>query len=93
MNICPHAQKRLRQRGLSDADIRLIFVHGTETRDGYLLRDKDVIRAEKEMRSEICRLHRLAGKYMVSDGDTLITSYHPRRKRQKRILRGRSTNS
>jgi len=86
MNICSHAQKRLRQRGLSNTDVNLILLHGTETRDGYFLLNKDVKRAEEELRNQINRLHSLAGKYIVTDGKTLITSYHPTKRKQKRVL-------
>jgi hypothetical protein len=86
MNISDHAQKRLQQRGMSGSDIELILSHGTETNDGYLLRDQDARRAEAELRKQIEHIHRLAGKYIVVKGETLVTAYHPGRKKQKRIL-------
>lgn len=87
MNLSLHAQQRLQQRGLNDSDINLILMHGTETSDGYYLRYRDVKEAEKELRKQINQLNRLAGRYVVVDGDTVITAYHPGKKKQKRILR------
>ena len=87
MNLSFHAQQRLQQRGLNDSDIDLILSHGTETSDGYYLRRKDVEEAEKELRKQINRLNRLAGKYVVVKGETVITAYHPTKRKQKRVLR------
>ncbi len=50
-------------------------------------RDSDrVIRACKEI---IRQAERLKGKYVGTDekGDTAITAYHPRRRKQKEILK------
>lgn len=89
MNLSFHAQQRLQQRGLSTSDLDLVLMHGTETRDGYYLRRRDVRRAERELRKLINQLNRLSGKYVIVDGDTVITTYHPGKKKQKRILRSR----
>lgn len=86
MFLSVHAQQRLQQRGLTEMDIDLILQHGTETRDGYYLRRRDIAEAEKEFRKLINQLTRLAGKYVVVDGDTVITAYHPGKKKQKRVL-------
>ena len=87
MVFSSHAQQRLQQRGLNRSDIDLILAHGTETSDGYYLRRRDVKEAEREFRKLINHLNRLAGKYVVVDGDTVITAYHPGKKKQKRVLR------
>ena len=87
MNLSFHAQQRLQQRGLNGSDIDLIMVHGTETNDGYYLRRRDVKEAEKELRKLINQLNSLVGKYVVVDGDTIITAYHPSKKKQKGLLR------
>ncbi len=89
MNLSFHAQQRLQQRGLSTSDLDLVLMHGTETSDGYYLRRSDVRRAERELRKLINQLNRLSGKYVIVDGDTVITTYHPGKKKQKRILRSR----
>ena len=87
MNISFHAQQRLQQRGLTGSDLDLILMYGIETRDGYYMRRRDVKEAERELRKLIGQLNRLAGKYVVVDGDTVITTYHPRKRKQKEILR------
>ncbi len=87
MHISFHAQQRIQQRGMTESDIDLILAHGTETRDGYFLRDKDVKQAEAVLRKQIEHIHRLAGKFIVVEGETVVTAYHPGMKKQKRILR------
>ena len=87
MNLSNHAQQRIPQRGMNGSDIDLIVVHGTETRDGYYLRRRDVKEAEKELRKLITQLNRLAGKYVVIKSDTVVTAYHPGKKKQNRVLR------
>jgi hypothetical protein len=86
MKLSFHAQKRIPQRGMNGSDIDLILTHGTETRDGYFLRNQDAKNAERELRKQIDRINRLAGKYVVVNGETVVTAYHPGRKKQKRIL-------
>ena len=86
MHISFHAQQRIQQRGMAGSDIDLILTHGTETRDVYFLRDRDVKKAEAELRKQIEHIHRLAGKYIVVEGETVVTAYHPGMKKQKRIL-------
>jgi len=86
MNISNHARRRLQQRGMTGSDLDLILSHGTETRDGYLLRDQDAKRVEAKLRKQIEQILRLAGRFIVVDGETLVTAYHASRKKQKRIL-------
>ncbi len=92
MRISAHAQQRMSQRALSKNDLNLVMRYGTETKDGYYLRQRDVEHQEKELRKIISQLHRLSGKYVVADGDTVITAYHPSKPRQKRILRHQILN-
>jgi len=73
---------------MSGSDIDLILAHGTETRDGYLLRDRDAKKVEVDLRKQIEQIHRLAGKFIVVEGETVVTAYHPGRKKLKRILQG-----
>lgn len=88
LNYPSHGQKRIQQRGLSRSDIDLVTLHGTETRDGYYLRDKDVRRLVQELqKKEIIKLNDLAGTYAVVKNNTLITAYHPNKKKQKRIFK------
>lgn len=93
MKICTHAQQRSQQRGLSASDLNMVLMHGTQTKDGYFLRKSDVKSLEMALRKKIDQLHRLSGKYVVVDGDTVITTYHPTKKKQKKILRVHTLNS
>ena len=93
MKICTHAQQRSQQRGLSASDLNMVLRHGTQTKDGYFLRKSDVKSLEMALRKKIDRLHRLSGKYVVVDGDTVVTTYHPTKKKQKKILRDHTLNS
>ena len=90
MNITKHAQQRIQQRGLSATDLEIILTHGTETRGGYYLRRKDTERVEVELKKLINQLHRLTGKYVVVEGNTVITAYHPGQRSQKNVLRNRN---
>ena len=87
MNITSHAQQRLQQRGLNSEDLDLIVKHGTETTDGYILRRADVHAAEQTLKRLIERLYRLEGKFIVADGNDVITAYHPTKRKKQRILR------
>jgi hypothetical protein len=87
MIIPSHASQRLSQRGITISDIDLILDYGTETRDGYYLRERDVRKIETNLRKQINQLNKLAGKYVVVEGDTVITAYHPGKKKQKYILK------
>ncbi len=85
--ITRHADKRMRQRGLSEEDVALIIEFGTETPQGFLLREKDVAELERQMKQRLQTLHRLVGKHVVADGDTVITAFHTTEKQMRRLLR------
>lgn len=87
MKYSDHAQQRLSQRGLTESDIELIILHGTETDDGFFLRQRDVGDLERELRGLIRSLDRLKGKYVVISGETVLTAYHPEKSKEKKILR------
>ena len=93
MKICFHAQQRSQQRGMSASDLKFVVMHGTQTKDGYYLCQSDVKSLEAELRKQIGQLHRLSGKFVVVDGDTVITTYHPTKKKQKKIMRRRALAS
>jgi hypothetical protein len=97
-----HAEARARQRGFQSGDIELIQVFGTPTRDGVLVREKDVgravgrvkhaIRAHERsialLRQRISALERLKkGAFLVTEGDAILTLQWARRWKQKRELR------
>ena len=83
-----HAETRLRQRGLREADIALIQACATPVGDETVfLRAKDVRRAIAMRKREIQQLERLSGCMVIIRGESVITAYHARRRTQKRALR------
>jgi len=86
INLTHHAVLRMQQRGISEADLSLIMELGTETETGFLLRRKDVEKIEHDMKRLVSRLHRLVGKRVVAEGDTVVTAYHATKNDQKRLL-------
>jgi len=89
MNITSHAKQRLQQRALNSKDLNMIIRHGTDTNDGYFLRRTDVQAIEKTLKSYIKRLKKLEGKFVVVEGNDVLTAYHPTKKKERRILRRR----
>ena len=86
MNISNHAEIRMQQRGMLERDIQLVLDYGTETSDGIFLRRKDIKSAEHNLKKMLQRLNRLAGSYVVLDGENIVTAYRPDAWRAKRIL-------
>ena len=88
MRFSKHAMIRMQQRGRSDDDIDAIMSFGTQTRDGYLLRRRDVDERTRALKKEIERLHRLRGWAVITgDGGAVVTLYPAHRKKQSRMLR------
>ncbi len=90
MQLTAHAQMRMQQRAVRDLDLALILKFGTEFDDGLILRDKDVAEATSSMREEIRRLEKLRGKAVILEGDTVLTTYVPSKRRLKKFLRKRA---
>ena len=72
------------------ADWSMILRFGTEFDDGLVLRDKDVAEAISSMREKIRRLEKLCGKAVILEGETLLTTYCPSKRRLKKFLRKRT---
>jgi hypothetical protein len=89
MKHSKHALKRMQQRSFRAKDLDILMLFGTESDEGYYLRDKDVVEVESEFRAVISALHRLKGKYVVAAEDTFVTCYYPSKSKQKKIMRGR----
>ena len=89
MQLTAHAHTRMQQRAVRDRDLALILKFGTEFDDGLILKDKDVAVAISSMREEIRRLENLRGKAVILEGDTVLTTYNPSKRRLKRFLRKR----
>ena len=80
----------MRQRAVRELDLALILRFGTEFDDGLVLRDKDVAEAIYSMREKIRRLEKLRGKAVILEGDTVLTTYCPSKRRLKKFLRKRA---
>jgi hypothetical protein len=87
MNITKHAEQRLQQRGLIHSDLDMIIRHGTETKDGYILRRTDVQAIERDLKKLIERFYRLEGKHVVVEREHVITAYHPSKEKERKVLR------
>lgn len=82
-----HAIERICQRGLLASDIDLIMTIGTEVEGGFVVRDKDVQQLERQVRDFLTRIKRLKSKRLVVAGDHVVTAYHARRSKTKKLLR------
>jgi hypothetical protein len=87
LRITDHARTRLPQRNIKKSDLDLVMEHGTETRDGIILREKDVIEEIKELKAQIKRLERLINVYVVVNKNIMITAYRPRPGKLKKVMR------
>ena len=86
LHLTRHAQSRVRQRGVREADLDLIYRFGTEVADGVVLRQEDVIAVEQEVKLLVNRLHTLKGRFIAVHGDTVLTTYKPSRGQLRRRL-------
>ncbi|MXY52706.1 MAG: DUF4258 domain-containing protein [Gammaproteobacteria bacterium] len=90
--ITRHAERRMRQRGLRDADVKLVKECGTVAPYGrVVLLDRDADREIREYKRRIQTLERLRGCVVVTDGTTVITCYRPVGKARRRTLRRKRT--
>ena len=86
--LTAHAETRMRQRGMRDADLDLILNCATQVApDAYMLTRKDAAREVARRKREIQQLERLCGSKVVVDGETVLTCYHSRPNDQRRTLR------
>ncbi len=87
MELTNHAEKRMQQRGRSEGDIALITSYGTQTRDGYLLRNRDADQRIHALKKEIGRIERLKGWAVITAEKDVVVSVYPadRRKQRKMI--------
>lgn len=87
LHITRHAQTRMDQRGLTEADIDLILAFGSEVEGGFVLRKKDVQAQLQQLRAQIQRIEKLEGKRVVVAKAHLVTAYHASSEDLKRLLR------
>lgn len=83
-----HALTRLRQRGRRFQDVELILRYGTTVSgDGIILREDDVARIVRELKTQCERIQRLANWKVVMAGETVVTIYPASKRHQKRLTR------
>lgn len=79
-----HAQERMRQRGISNADVDLVRAFGTPVDDGYIVTRKDVECLEQEV--HVQRLERLVDTAVIEQEGTIVTVYRASKQRRRRLL-------
>ncbi len=86
--LTAHAEIRMRQRGLRDADLDLILSCATQVApDAYMLTRADTQHEIARLKRKIQCLERLCGCKVVVEGETIVTCYHARQNEQRRTLR------
>jgi hypothetical protein len=82
------------QRGIGLDDIELVESIGTQVgRGSYFIRRKDVQAYERQLKKKIDQARRLEGKLLVVKDDTVITTYHARQGKERRLLRSTDDRS
>ncbi|MBZ0330999.1 DUF4258 domain-containing protein [Halomonas sp. ANAO-440] len=77
-----HAQKRLQQRGITDLEVELILMYGSEIHQGdgcvYSRIDRDAFkRLERDLKRVHQKIDSLRRKFVViSDTSTVVTTGH-----------------
>ena len=87
MRISEHAAVRMSQRAIRFDDLELAELIGTEVEGGWYVRQKDAQAYIRDLKRDIDRARRLAGKRIVTDGDTVISAYHAGQAKERRLLR------
>jgi hypothetical protein len=87
MSLTRHAISRMDQRAIADKALELIMSIGTEVKDGYLVRAKDCQAVERQLKRLIDQVWRLKGKRVIITRDRIVTAYHARRAKERRLLR------
>jgi len=88
-----HAILRMSQRAIRFDDVKLVESIGTEVEGGYLVRRKDVQAFEHELKKLADRARRLEGKRVVLKADAVVTAYHARKCKERRLLRNADERS
>jgi len=88
LTLTPHVEKRMRQRGLRDADLSLVMeVASPVGADVWLLTDEDVAREVGRLKRRLQRVERLRGTKVVVSEDAVVTAYRSTSNDQRRTLR------
>jgi hypothetical protein len=83
-----HAVKRFAQRSLRSTDAEIATLLGIEVKDGSLLTRRTCESVARDLRRLADRVSRLHGTFCRTDGNTVVTGYRTRRRKQQRLIRG-----
>ena len=86
-HLTQHALIRMSQRGIRLDDLELAEFIGTDVEGGCLVRRRDVEAFVHELKKLADQARRLEGKRTVRAGDTVVTAYHIKRAKERRLLR------
>lgn len=75
------------QRSVSDRDLDLILLLGTEVDDGVIVLERDCDNAIRVLKALAQQIERLAGKRLVYDNGRLITAFRVGPKQSGRLVR------
>ncbi len=87
LRMSKHAIMRFAQRGFSCSDKELFMYFGTSVHDGYFMRRKDTEECERAAKRLLQRIKRLENSRLVTVDDTIVTAYHARKKKRRKLLR------
>ena len=88
LNICSHANKRIRQRSYKVDDIDLIMNCGTRVdEETYFLKNKDIQHEIQIRKHQIQRLEHLRGTKVIIKEGTVVTIYRLSEKNQHKVRR------
>src|SRR5487761_1547695 len=87
LTLTRHAMLRMAQRGIRADDIELITTIGIEVEGGFFVRRKDVQSFERQLRRLSEQARRLQGKRIVLANDAVVSAYHARQGKERRLLR------
>lgn len=88
LRLTSHAIARMSQRGLTESNIELIRLIGTDVGDGPLVRKKDYQAFVDHLKHLEAQARKLIGKRVVEVDGCVVTAYHATRGKERRLLRG-----
>jgi len=87
LNMSNHAQARFSQRGINPNDLSLLLRIGSETHEGFMVRERDYRNFERDIKKLLQRVRRTVGKRIIVHSGEVITVYHCNKRKVKSVLR------
>lgn len=87
LELTDHAALRLAQRGFRSGDLEWVMAIGSEVEGGFLVKEKDFLAVEHAVKRRLQRLRQLVGKRVVIEGDSIVTAYHAKPEKARRLLK------